>query len=158
MTSGKTVTLECESEKSYGRLLCKILLPNGEDVDLDEVKAGMAWHYKQYQDEQSPADREAYAAAECIAMKAKLSLWSDPHPVQPQDFRHGTNSPLLLDSKGCRMSSEPSSGPVLGNARSHIFEWPGCPYYSDISPDNRVPFPSPQQAEAAGYRPAHNCP
>ena len=157
MISGKTVTLECENERSYGRLICKILLPNAEDVDLDQVKAGMAWHYKQFQDEQSPADREAYATAECAAMKAKLGLWSDPHPVQPQDFRHGTNSPPLLDPKGCRMSSEPTNGPVVGNSRSHIFEWPGCPYYSDISPDNRVPFASPQAAES-GYRPAHNCP
>jgi len=156
--AGKTVTLDCENERSYGRLICKILLPNGEDIDLDQVKAGMAWHYKQYQDEQGPADREAYATAECTAMKSKLGLWSDPHPIQPQDFRHGTNSPLLLDPKGCRTSSEPSSGAVVGNSRSHIFEWPGCPYYSDISPDNRVPFPSPQAAEAAGYRPAHNCP
>ncbi len=90
--------------------------------------------------------------------EAKVGLWGDPHPVQPQDFRHGTNSPLLYDASGCRRSSEPSSGPVLGNGHSHIFEWPGCPYYDAISPDNRVPFPSPQAAETAGYRPAHNCP
>jgi hypothetical protein len=105
-----------------------------------------------------PADWEAYAAAECATMKAKTGLWDDPHPVQPQDFRHGTNSPLLFDANGCRRSSEPSTGPVVGNSRSHIFEWPTCPYYSAISPDNQVPFPSPQAAEAAGYRPAHNCP
>ncbi len=46
LASGKSVTLVCENEKSYGRLICKILLPNGEDVDLDQVKAGAAWHYK----------------------------------------------------------------------------------------------------------------
>jgi endonuclease YncB( thermonuclease family) len=74
MLSGKTVTLECENERSYGRLICKVMLPNGEDVDLDQVKAGMAWHYKQYEDEQSPDDRTAYAAAECAAMKAKIGL------------------------------------------------------------------------------------
>jgi endonuclease YncB( thermonuclease family) len=77
LISGKTVALECENERSYGRLICKILLPDGEDVCLDQVKAGMAWHYKQFQDEQSPADREAYAAAECDAMKAKTGLWGD---------------------------------------------------------------------------------
>ncbi len=158
LISGKTVALECENERSYGRLICKILLTNGEDVCLDQLKAGMAWHYKQYQDEQSPSDREAYAAAECTAMKAKTGLWNEPHPLQPQDFRHATNSPLLFDANGCRKSSEPTSGPVVGNARTHIFEWPACPYYSAISPDNEVPFPSPQAAEAADYRPAHNCP
>ena len=158
LISGKTVSLDCENERSYGRLICKIILPNGEDVCLDQVKAGMAWHYKQYEDEQSPTERQAYAAAECTAMKSKIGLWSEPHPVQPQDFRHATNSPLLFDAQGCRISSEPTSGVVRGNARSHIFEWPGCPYYDAISPDNRVPFPSPQVAEGAGYRPAHNCP
>lgn len=118
----------------------------------------MAWHYKQFQDEQSPADRAAYGTAECAAMKAKVGLWSDPHPVQPQDFRHYTHSALLFDANGCRTSSEPTSGPVVGNARTHIFEWAACPYYSAISPDNQVPFLSPQAAEASGYRPAHNCP
>ncbi len=158
LVSGKNVTLECENERSYGRMICKVLLPGGEDACLDQVKAGMAWHYKQYEDEQSAADRDAYAAAECSAIKSHIGLWSDPHPVQPQDFRHGTNSVLLLDANGCRKSSEPTSGTVVGNARSHIFEWPGCPYYSEISPTNRMEFASPQAAEAAGYRPAHNCP
>jgi len=158
LISGKAVMLQCSGDRSYGRMICKILLSDGEDVCLDMVKAGMAWHYKQYQDEQTADERVSYAAAECIAMKARVGLWSDPHPVQPQDFRHGTVSPILLDAQGCRISSEPVSGPVVGNERSHIFEWPQCPYYASISPDNRVPFASPQAAEAAGYRPAHNCP
>lgn len=158
LVSGKPVNLECENERSYGRFICKVLLPDGTDVCLDQVKAGEAWHYKQYQDEQSPADRVAYAAAECSAMKAKIGLWGQSDPEQPQDFRHGTRSTLRLGPDGCRTSSEPTSGTVVGNARSHIFEWPGCPYYSNISPDNQVSFPSPQAAEAAGYRPAHNCP
>ena len=97
LISGKMVTLDCEDERSYGRLICKILLADGEDVDLDQVKAGMASHYKQYEDEQSATDRQAYAAAECAAMKSKVGLWNDPRPVQPQDFRHSTNSPLLYD-------------------------------------------------------------
>jgi endonuclease YncB( thermonuclease family) len=158
LISDKNVNLECENERSYGRMICKVLLSDGEDVCLDQVKSGMAWHYKQYEDQQSAADRGAYAAAECNAMKSRIGLWGYPHPLQPQDFRHGTNSPLLLDADGCRKSSAPTSGPVVGSARSHIFEWPGCPYYSEISPDNRVEFASPQAAEAAGYRPAHNCP
>jgi endonuclease YncB( thermonuclease family) len=83
LISGKSVTLDCEIERSYGRLICKITLSNGEDACLDQVKDGMAWHYKQFQDEQSPAHRQAYAAAECTAMKSKIGIWSDPHPVQP---------------------------------------------------------------------------
>ena len=111
----------------------------------------MAWHYKQYQDEQSPANQTAYAAAECTAMKSKIGLWADANPVEPKNFRHGTHSPPLFDANGCRMSSEPVNESVVGNARTHIFEWPACPYYSSITPANRVPFPSPQAAAQAGY-------
>lgn len=46
LIAGNTVTLDCENERSYGRLICKIMLPDGEDACLDQVKAGMAWHYK----------------------------------------------------------------------------------------------------------------
>jgi phosphatidylserine/phosphatidylglycerophosphate/cardiolipin synthase-like enzyme len=48
-------------------------------------------------------------------------------------------------------------GPVRGNRRSMIYEWPGCPYYDAISARNRVEFPNAQAAEAAGFRPAKNC-
>ncbi len=51
-----------------------------------------------------------------------------------------------------------TAGPVRGNRRSHIYEWPGCPYYDRIAPANRVAFASPEAAKAAGYRAARNCP
>jgi len=41
----------------------------------------MAWYYKQFQDVQSAAERMAYAAAECTAMRSKIGLWTDPRPV-----------------------------------------------------------------------------
>jgi endonuclease YncB( thermonuclease family) len=47
LVSRKAVTLQCKYERSYGRLICKVLLPYGEDLCLDHVKAGMPWHYKQ---------------------------------------------------------------------------------------------------------------
>jgi phospholipase D len=50
------------------------------------------------------------------------------------------------------------AGAVVGNRRSLIYQWPGCRYYDQIAPRNRVVFPSSQAAEAAGYRPAKNCP
>jgi endonuclease YncB( thermonuclease family) len=156
---GKTVSLDCGKAESYGRLVCKVLLPGGEDADLDQVKAGMAWHYKQYESEQSSADRKAYAAAEDAAREAHRGLWADAHPVPPWDFRHGTHSRLCFDKADHRVDcGEQYAGPVRGNRRSHIYEWPGCPYYDAISPHNRVEFPNAQGAEQAGYRAARNCP
>jgi len=156
---GKAVNLECNGAVSYGRLVCRVLLPNGEDVALDQVKSGLAWHYKQYQSEQLPTDRAAYAAAEDAARQSHFGLWADPHPIQPQDFRHHTQSPLCVDDENRRvLCSDMYEGPVRGNARSHIYHWPGCPNYDDISLGNRVEFANAAAANQAGYRAARNCP
>jgi endonuclease YncB( thermonuclease family) len=156
---GKNVNLDCGREESYGRLVCKVLLPEGEDVSLDRVKAGMAWQYKQYQSEQSPDDRAKYSNSEDEARENHLGLWADAHPIQPQDFRHGTQSPLCFDKSDHRIAcSEQYHGPVRGNIRSHIFHWPSCPNYDEISEGNRVEFPSAAAAEQGGYRAARNCP
>jgi phosphatidylserine/phosphatidylglycerophosphate/cardiolipin synthase-like enzyme len=49
------------------------------------------------------------------------------------------------------------SGPIVGNRRTRIYEWPGCPGFSKISAANRVQFFNAQAAEQAGYRAARNC-
>lgn len=71
--------------------------------------------------------------------------------------------PLQLSStdsaqpdKGRRYAAR-RAGPVVGNRRSLIYEWPGCPDYSKISPRNRVEFANAATAEASGYRAAQNC-
>ncbi len=157
LVSGKSVSLDCGNEQSYGRLVCRVLLPSGEDTDLDQVKAGLAWHYKQYQDTQTSEDQSRYGAAEDAAREAHLGLWSDPHPIQPWDFRHRTQTRLCFDPPEHRILCT-YDGPVRGNQRSHIYHWPGCPNYDDIAEYNRVEFPNRQTAEAAGYRAARNCP
>jgi endonuclease YncB( thermonuclease family) len=157
LVSGKTVTLDCNGEQTYGRWVCKVLLPNGEDVDLDQVKAGCAWHYKQYAFSQSEDDQAKYGAAEDSAREARLGLWADTNPAQPQDFRHGTQSRLCFDPPEHRIMCA-YNGPVRGNRRSHIYHWPGCRNYDDIADYNRVEFPNRQAAEAEGFRAARNCP
>lgn len=83
---GKDVTIVYEKTDQYGRIVGKILL-DGKDINLQQVKAGMAWHYKEYQREQTPEDRELYAAAEEEARTASRGLWQDPEPVEPSAFR-----------------------------------------------------------------------
>lgn len=159
LVSGKAVNLDCNGEESYNRLVCKLLLPNGEDVDLDQIKAGMAWHYKQYQGLQTASDRNAYGVAEDQARRARIGLWIDAHPVQPQDFRHGTHSRLCLASDDHRIAcSDTYEGPVRANKHSGIYHWPGCPNYDEIAEHNRVEYPNAAAAEKAGYRAARNCP
>jgi endonuclease YncB( thermonuclease family) len=82
----KAVNAICDKTDQYGRSVCKIVL-DGKDINLEQIKAGMAWHYKDYQREQSPEDRELYARAEDEARAARRGLWVDANPTEPSEFR-----------------------------------------------------------------------
>ena len=84
--AGKFVVVEYEKRDRYKRILGKVLL-NDEDMNLEQVKAGYAWHYKKYQNEQTPSDRELYSEAEIEASEAGRGLWYDPVPVPPWEYR-----------------------------------------------------------------------
>ena len=83
---GKDVTVLYSKMDQYRRLVGKIIV-DGQDANLAQVKAGMAWHYKEYEREQSPEDRELYARAESEARAQHRGLWQDPEPVEPSQFR-----------------------------------------------------------------------
>lgn len=83
---GRVVTVQYDKRDKYGRIVGKVLL-GGHDVNLGQVAAGQAWHYKEYQQEQLEDDRHAYAAAEGSAQVARLGLWSEVAPIAPWEFR-----------------------------------------------------------------------
>jgi endonuclease YncB( thermonuclease family) len=86
MVFGKDVTVVYQKTDQYGRLVGKIVI-DGMDVNLAQVKAGMAWHYKEYEREQSVEDRDLYAKAEDEARADRRGLWQDADPVEPSAFR-----------------------------------------------------------------------
>jgi endonuclease YncB( thermonuclease family) len=57
------------------------------DVCLEQIKLGMAWHYKHYESEQSKEDRETHAQAELAARTKALGIWQDKNPTPPWEFR-----------------------------------------------------------------------
>jgi endonuclease YncB( thermonuclease family) len=81
----KPVTVEVETIDKYGRTVGKVLV-GGQDANLAQVKAGMAWVYRQY------ARDSAYFSAEESAKAARLGLWSRPDAVPPWEYRHGGKS------------------------------------------------------------------
>jgi endonuclease YncB( thermonuclease family) len=90
---GKTVTIEFNKHDRYGRIVGKVLHDN-VDVDLQQIEAGFAWHYKQYVKEQLTEDRMLYADAEVRAQAAHLGLWRDPNRFPPWEWRRGLKSRL----------------------------------------------------------------
>ena len=61
--------------------------PMVQDANLAMILAGVAWHYKQYEREQSDGDRVRYAEAEETARAEHIGLWRDPNPEAPWDYR-----------------------------------------------------------------------
>lgn len=83
---GKEVTVIFNKVDKYGRFVGKIMV-NGIDANLEQIKAGLAWHYKKYANEQSEADRKTYSDAEIQAKNAKLGFWIMPNPISAWDYR-----------------------------------------------------------------------
>ena len=79
--NGKPYTID-----RYKRVLAKIIL-DGKDINLSQVLTGYAWHFKRYQKQQSPSDRELYSEAEIDAKKNKLGLWGEKNPIAPWKWR-----------------------------------------------------------------------
>ena len=99
---GKQVEVQSNKTDKYGRTVGKVMV-GGKDVNLEQVRSGLAWHYKKYQKEQSATDQSAYADAETSARSMKSGLWNDPKPMPPWEWRHGgKNEPTAHSSaSGC---------------------------------------------------------
>lgn len=90
MVFGKKVNVIWDKRDRYGRIVGKISTDQ-IDACLEQVRRGMAWHYKQYAGEQSSDDRIAYAEAEAAARTRRVGLWRDAGPVAPWEFRQQRN-------------------------------------------------------------------
>lgn len=84
--AGRTVVIEWTKRDKYKRLVGKVLLV-GRDINISQIEAGLAWHYKKYATEQSHEDRRRYARAEEQARATRLGLWQDGRSVPPWDYR-----------------------------------------------------------------------
>lgn len=82
----KTVSVDWHKVDRYGRKVGKILI-DGLDANLEQVKRGQSWHYKEYAKEQSSEDQVRYAEAETQARLDKRGLWNEPEPIPPWAWR-----------------------------------------------------------------------
>jgi endonuclease YncB( thermonuclease family) len=83
----RDVTIDCGKTDKYRREVCVVLV-DGQDANLAQVKAGMAWWYRKYQKEQTAAQRSSYEVAEVAAKAGRVGLWSEAEAVPPWEWRH----------------------------------------------------------------------
>jgi len=73
--AGKFVVVEYKGRDREERILGKVLLGH-QDMNLEQVRAGLAWHEFRHQYQQSRIDREKYAQAEREARRYKRGFWA----------------------------------------------------------------------------------
>lgn len=88
---GKQVDVDWQKQDRYGRTLGKVYV-NGVNANLEQVRSGMAWFYKKYQNELVLDDRLDYLRAQEAASNSKVGLWVDKDPIAPWDFRKSRKS------------------------------------------------------------------
>ena len=86
MVYGKQVSVDYNKQDRYGRTVGKVIV-DGVDANLEQVKRGLAWFYKKYQNEQPLEDRLDYLHAQEAAEQSMVGLWIEPTPTAPWDFR-----------------------------------------------------------------------
>ena len=74
----RQVIVDWKKRDRYGRTV-GVVLVDSHDVNLEQVRAGMAWWYRQYVREQSPADRRFWK------IDAVLGLRKSGEPQKRQD-------------------------------------------------------------------------
>lgn len=90
MVYDKQVYVYWKKQDRYGRTVGKVIV-DGVDANLQQIKRGMAWFYKKYQNELVIDDRLAYLHAHEDAKINKSGLWVDLEPIAPWDFRKHKN-------------------------------------------------------------------
>ena len=80
MVRNKFVYAEVHDKDRYGRYVAKIIVDT-TDVNAEMLKAGLAWHYKQY--DKNPE----YARLEQEAKQNRRGLWIDKNPIPPWVYR-----------------------------------------------------------------------
>src|SRR5688500_8350746 len=140
LVHGKPVTVEGRKIDRYGRRVAKVLT-DGFDVNLEMVIAGYAWHYREYEREQSLRDRESYATAERGARRSHYGLWAQAKPTPPWEFRNRTILVVVPPGAEPPRVNAVANLQIVGNRNSKIYHWnPGCPDFFKVSERNRVPF------------------
>ena len=80
------VNVKYKKLDKYKRKVGKVIF-EGKDICLQMIADGMAWHYKDYEKEQSKTDRDLYSQEELKARNEKRGLWQTGNAIEPSIFR-----------------------------------------------------------------------
>ena len=162
---GKDVAVIWSKTDRHSRKVGTVLV-GSTNANLEQLKAGLAWYYRQYAGDVPEIERAQYEAAEAEARAEKRGLWQQSKPVPPWEFRHSEpaepiaapSAPVTASPSVATTPGQRTTGRIIGNRNSGIYHLPNCPDYSRIAERNREYFDTEADAMKAGFRKARNCP
>jgi endonuclease YncB( thermonuclease family) len=83
----RNVAARCYKRDRFGRNVCRVFVDRGQDVGLEQVRAGLAWWLRDHAIEQTPEEQGGYQGAEDAARVTRRGLWKDAKPVPPWEWR-----------------------------------------------------------------------
>lgn len=86
LVARQSVEVDWHKRDRYGRVV-GIIIAGGKDVNLAQVRTGMAWWYRKHRDEQSQVDQVLYVAAELGAKGNMRGFWRVSNLTAAWDFR-----------------------------------------------------------------------
>ena len=112
---------------------CKGARPDGTHVNDELVQDGWCWWYRKY----APAD-PILESLEAEAREPKKSLWADPHPVPPWEWRRlkgrsSRSAKLKLEGSQGTQSREPIVHFVLNVSLNRLEEGCGNAFLNRVS-------------------------
>jgi micrococcal nuclease len=81
LLQGQTLTVHIRDTDQYKRIVGDVFLPDKRYVNKAMVEAGLAWHYKQFSND------EGLAIAEQQARKSRIGLWKQTSVQPPWKWR-----------------------------------------------------------------------
>ena len=84
----REVRVTPQAVDDYGRVVARVYLEDGRELNLELLRAGMAWWYQRY----APKASE-YRAAHEKARAERVGLWADRDPTPPWEWRARKRKP-----------------------------------------------------------------
>ena len=81
MIQNKDVTVRVVGKDQNGSTIGDVLLQDGQELNKELVKEGLAWW------DRKPSTNQSLGQLEEIAKAEKRGLWADPHPVPPWEWK-----------------------------------------------------------------------
>ncbi len=146
----KVVKVDIKNKDMYGRSVSEVFLPDGRSLNKELLKNGYAWHYKDYNKDESLAELENQAR------EKKAGLWQNQHAQAPWEFRKGKKNGTSVKQVNTPTSTL-KSGAYIASSNSKKFHRSNCKWAKKIPKNNRVYFNKTIDARNQGYEACKDC-